>query len=73
MHTVIIATDITNLKNTQQQLKQSEQNLKKQLEDLEKFYDMAVGRELKMKELKKEIKKLNTELSQYKENEFVEN
>jgi PAS domain S-box-containing protein len=73
MHTVIIATDITHLKNTQQQLKQSEQNLKQQLEDLEKFYDMAVGRELKMKELKKEIKKLNTELSQLKENEFVEN
>jgi len=73
MHTVIIATDITHLKNTQQQLKQSEQNLKQQLEDLEKFYDMAVGRELKMKELKKEIRQLNTELSQYKENEFVKN
>jgi len=73
MHTVVIATDITSLKNTQQQLKQSEQDLKKQLEDLEKFYEMAVGRELRMKELKKEIKKLNAELSQYKENEFVKN
>ncbi len=73
LHTVIIATDITNLKNTQQQLKQSEQNLKKQLEDLEKFYEMAVGRELKMKELKKEIKKLNEELTNHKENEFIRN
>jgi PAS domain S-box-containing protein len=73
MHTVFIATDITGLKNTQQQLKQSEHDLKKQLEDLEKFYEMAVGRELRMKELKKEINKLNAELSRYKENEFVKN
>ncbi|MBI4850125.1 MAG: PAS domain-containing protein [Nitrospirae bacterium] len=71
LHTVIIATDITNLKNAQQMLKKSEQNLKKQVEDLEKFYEMAVGRELKMKELKKEIKKLNSELATYKENEFI--
>lgn len=73
MHTVIIATDITSIKNTQQQLQQSEQNLKKQLEDLEKFYEMAVGRELRMKELKKELKKLNAELSRYRENEFIKN
>ncbi|MBI5057340.1 MAG: PAS domain-containing protein [Nitrospirae bacterium] len=71
LHTVIIATDITNLKNAQQMLKKSEQNLKKQVEDLEKFYEMAVGRELKMKELKKEIKILNSELSSYKENELI--
>jgi PAS domain S-box-containing protein len=71
LHTVVIATDITDLKNTQQRLKQSEQNLKQQVEDLEKFYEMAVGRELKMKELKREIKRLNEELSRYKENEFV--
>jgi len=71
LHTVVIATDITDIKNTQQKLKQSEQNLKQQVEDLEKFYEMAVGRELKMKELKREIKRLNEELSKFKENEFV--
>ena len=73
MHTVIIATDITSIKKAQQQLQQSEQNLKNQIEDLEKFYEMAVGRELKMKELKKELKKLNAELSKYRENEFIKN
>jgi len=73
MHTVIIATDITSIKNTQQQLQQSEQNLKSQIEDLEKFYEMAVGRELRMKELKKELKKLNAEISQYRENEYIKN
>jgi PAS domain S-box-containing protein len=73
MHTVIIATDITSIKNAQQQLQQSEQNLKSQIEDLETFYEMAVGRELRMKELKKELKKLNAELSKYRENEFIKN
>ncbi|RJQ49616.1 MAG: PAS domain S-box protein [Nitrospiraceae bacterium] len=73
MHTVVIATDITDIKNTQQKLKQSEQDLRKQVKDLENFYEMAVGRELKMKELKKEIKKLNDELSLYKDHEPVKN
>ena len=73
MHTVIIATDITSITKAQQQLQQSEQNLKNQIQDLEKFYEMAVGRELKMKELKKELKKLNAELSRYRENEFIKN
>ncbi|MBI5739501.1 MAG: PAS domain-containing protein [Nitrospirae bacterium] len=71
LHTVVIATDITGLKSAQQKLKQSEQDLKRQVEDLEKFYEMAVGRELKMKELKREIRRLNSELSQLKENELV--
>ncbi|RJQ15127.1 MAG: PAS domain S-box protein [Nitrospiraceae bacterium] len=71
LHTVLIATEITDIKNTQQKLRQSEQSLKKQVEDLEKFYDMAIGRELKMKELKKEIEKLNNELLANRENDFV--
>ena len=33
---------------------------RERVEELEKFYEMSVGRELKMKELKKEIKKLKT-------------
>ena len=49
--------------------KRIEEELKKKIDDLEKFYDMAVGRELKMKELKNEIKKLTAELSKYKKDE----
>jgi PAS domain S-box-containing protein len=65
IHSVIIASDITELKNMQGKLVESETELKEQIEELEKFYDMAVGRELKMKELKNEIRKLKAELSAY--------
>ena len=47
--------------------KKMEQELKKRIEELEKFYGIAVGRELKMKDLKKEIARLKTELSLYNE------
>ncbi len=71
MHTVIIATEVTDLKNAQHRLKESEEELKQKVQDLEKFYDMAVGRELKMKELKKEINKLKVELQEQKEYEII--
>jgi PAS domain S-box-containing protein len=58
-HSVIIATEVTDLKIAQQRIRESEEELKKKVNELEKFYDMAIGRELKMKELKKEIKNLN--------------
>lgn len=48
--------------------KKIEEELKNRVLELEKFYEMAVGRELKMKELKEEIKRLKTELSKYKNN-----
>ncbi len=41
----------------------------KKVIDLEKFYDMAVGRELRMKELKEEITSLKKELVKYKSDE----
>lgn len=47
--------------------KRTEEELKKKVEDLEKFYTMAVGREVKMKELKKEVKGLKLRLSKYEE------
>jgi PAS domain S-box-containing protein len=46
--------------------KQAEQELHERMAELEKFYEMAVGRELKMKELKKEMEHLKNELSTYR-------
>ena len=43
-----------------------EDTIKKRIKELEEFYDMAVSRELRMKELKKEIARLNEELKKYK-------
>ena len=71
MRTVIIATDVTELKHAQQRIRESEMELKKKVDDLEKFYDMAIGREIRMKELKKEIKKLNKKLDDYEKNGVV--
>jgi len=43
-----------------------EEEMKKRVKELEEFYDMAIGRELRMAELKKEIEGLKEELSRYK-------
>lgn len=43
--------------------KNMENEIKARISELERFYEAAVQRELKMKELKKEIKVLNCELS----------
>ncbi|MDP3298297.1 MAG: PAS domain-containing protein [Thermodesulfovibrionia bacterium] len=45
--------------------KKMEKEVKERIEELEKFYEMAIGRELKMKELKDEIKRLQIELAKY--------
>jgi len=67
LHRVIIATDITDLKRTQQRLMKSEEELKNRVEELENFYEMAIGRELKMKELKNEITRLKKRLKECEE------
>jgi len=46
--------------------KHAEEQLKRRFRELEEFYDMAVGRELKMVELKEEIERLKEELKKYK-------
>lgn len=46
--------------------KKMEEELKKRVKELEEFYEMAVGRELRMIELKKEIERLREELERYK-------
>ncbi|MEN8262981.1 MAG: hypothetical protein ABFR82_05920 [Nitrospirota bacterium] len=38
-----------------------EKEIRERIVELEEFYEMSVGRELRMKELKKEIKKLKVE------------
>ncbi len=43
--------------------KKMEKEIKDRIEELEKFYEMSVVREIKMKELKKKIKELETEVS----------
>lgn len=46
--------------------KKAEEEIKKRVEELEKFHKLVVGRELKMIELKKKIKKLEAKLSKKK-------
>jgi PAS domain S-box-containing protein len=48
--------------------KQIEKELKKRVRELEDFYDIAVGRELRMKELQDEIGALKKEMKKYKKN-----
>jgi PAS domain S-box-containing protein len=52
--------DITDRKNM-------ENEIKGKIDELERFYEVTIHREAKMKELKKEIKRLQDELSHYKE------
>jgi len=49
-----------------EQVKKRTKELQEKIEELEKFHRLAVGRELKMVELKKEIKKLEEDLESYK-------
>jgi len=48
--------------------KKMEDEIKERVEDLEKFYQASIHREVKMKELKVIINQLNEELSKYREN-----
>jgi DNA-binding NtrC family response regulator len=44
----------------------AEEEIQKRIKELEDFYDMAIGRELKMIELKEEIEQLKEKLAKYK-------
>jgi PAS domain S-box-containing protein len=61
-----IITDITDRKKNEVEMRKSKTELQKKVKELEDFYDMAVGRELRMKELKEENKELKEELKKYK-------
>jgi C4-dicarboxylate-specific signal transduction histidine kinase len=45
--------------------KKAEKELRKRIDELESFYDMSVGRELKLKELREKVEKLQSKLSRF--------
>lgn len=63
-----IITDITEHKKNEEAMKSSKAELSKRIKELEEFYNMAVGRELRMKQLKEEIADLKEEIAKYKSN-----
>jgi hypothetical protein len=64
LHTAI--RDITERKKSENALKKKEKELKERVKELEEFYDMAVGREIRMSQLKEENEELKKELEKYK-------
>ena len=58
-HLLALFTDITDRKKAEEEIHQ-------RVKELEDFYTMAVGRELRMIELKEQIESLKEELEQYK-------
>jgi len=64
---VVSIHDVTERKEAEKSLRKGEEELKGRVKELEEFYNMAVGRELKMMELKEEIEGLKEELKKYKE------
>lgn len=60
-----IAIDITGRKQAEEALRTNEKELKKRIKELEEFYDVAVGRELRMMNLKQENEDLKLKLAKY--------
>jgi PAS domain S-box-containing protein len=63
---ITIMRDITKRKKAEEEVKRSREELGERIKELEAFYDMAVGRELRMKQLKEENDNLKEELLKYK-------
>lgn len=55
-------------KTLEEKVRERTKELQDRLRELEKFHQLTIGRELKMVELKKEIKRLEKELEKYKKN-----
>ncbi|MFZ3136802.1 MAG: PAS domain S-box protein [Thermodesulfovibrionales bacterium] len=64
----IITASLENFDRTtaERSLRNSEKELKKRVKELEEFYEMAVGRELRIRDLKEEVEELKEELGKYK-------
>ena len=52
----------------EEKVRERTRELQQKIDELEKFHQLTVGREMKMIELKKEIKKLKQELAEFKKN-----
>jgi PAS domain S-box-containing protein len=63
---ITIMRDITLRKKAEEEMNRNKEELRKQVRELEEFYNMAVGRELRMKQLKEENEELKEELLKYK-------
>jgi uncharacterized protein YdcH (DUF465 family) len=53
------------LKERNERLLENSEELQRRVKELEEFYEISVGREVKMKELKEENEKLKEELSKH--------
>jgi PAS domain S-box-containing protein len=65
-----ISRDITDSKLAEETLRKNEKELQKRVKELAEFYNMAVNRELRMVELKKELEIAKKELKKYKNHEI---
>ena len=63
---VVTVSDVTDLMTVQKELMRSDKELKERVEELERFYNMVIGRELKMRELKKRNAELEHEIEMLK-------
>ena len=61
-----VGHDITDRKQAEEALHLSKEELNDRVRELEEFYQLAVGRELRMIELKEEVETLREELGRYK-------
>ena len=59
-------TNITERKQAEKAIKVSQEEIKKRVKELEEFYEMAVGRELRMKELKEQMEEMKEEMEKLK-------
>jgi PAS domain S-box-containing protein len=60
-------TNYTSIMRNISKRKTAQEELKKRVKELEDFYDMAVGRELRMKELKDEMEELREEMERLRQ------
>ena len=59
---IVVLRDITERRKHEEEMKRLNEQLKSKVDELDRFNRMAVGRELKMAELKKKIKELEGKL-----------